>query len=76
MQILVGIGTSRCLNILTLSSVLSGFNAVSDVFVLAISVPILMRLQTSLGRRLRLSGFHLSSSKPGWERSTFLTMML
>jgi hypothetical protein len=55
MGILVGIGTSRCLNILTLSSVLAAFNAVSDVFVLAVSVPILMRLQTSLGRRIRAS---------------------
>ncbi|OAL00892.1 hypothetical protein IQ06DRAFT_293068 [Phaeosphaeriaceae sp. SRC1lsM3a] len=55
MQILVGIGTSRCLNILTLSAFLAGFNAVSDVFVLAVSVPILMGLQTSLSRRLRAS---------------------
>lgn len=55
MEILIGLHTARCLNILTLSSVLAGFNAISDFFILAVSIPILMGLQTSLGRRLRAS---------------------
>ncbi|KAF2265221.1 hypothetical protein CC78DRAFT_543520 [Lojkania enalia] len=55
MGILVGIGTARCLNILTLGTFLSAFNAVSDVLILAIAVQIIMTLQTTLSRRIRAS---------------------
>ncbi|CAI6334284.1 unnamed protein product [Periconia digitata] len=47
--------TGRCLTILPLSSVLGAFNVVSDIFILGISIPILMGLNTSLQRRLRAS---------------------
>jgi hypothetical protein len=55
MEILVCICTSRCLNILNLSLVLAGFIKISDVSVLAVSVPILMRLQTSLWKQIKAS---------------------
>jgi hypothetical protein len=59
MSLVLGQGTKRGLLILPLSSFLGGFNAVSDLIILMIVVVVIMKLRTTLGRRIQASSFFL-----------------